>query len=139
MSGLTRLLLPGLLMISVTAFSSPQVPAESVRKQPEAAKAQLADQNLEVGQKVDFIPGFRLKGWKYVDPWHMTVLGDEESPYLVTLQNKCYGLGSKRAFLVVKNSKHDQLARNDEFLIKNYGRNVARCRVKEVHQLDPVN
>ena len=134
-----NIILSGLVIAVGGLMGSEPVQATTWKESNDALEAQLAESGFKQGPVVEFVPGFTLKGWEFVSPWYMTVKGSESSTFLVTLQNKCFGLDLKRSSLIVKNSKSKRLARNDTFLIKNQGMTVAHCKVKEVNQLDPLN
>lgn len=138
MNSMHRFLVRGLLIIAVTVYCCGQLQAESTFKKPELLQSELTALNLKVGQLVKHVPGFTTKGWKYLTPWNIAVAGSESQSYLVTFQNKCYGLHLKRSSLFPTPSVAGQLARNDNILIKNYGQTIAHCKVKEVHQLDQI-
>lgn len=127
----------GLAIIAAAALISNHAFADEMGAKSKNLKTLLAEQNLEMGELVEFVPEFRVNGWTYVEPRHMTVVGAESRRYLVSLQ-KCYGLGLPRAFLIPRLSKSDRLARYDTFLVKNNGMTVAHCDVKDVYELNPL-
>jgi hypothetical protein len=126
------------LLIALTACSSNQVQTGSPQDHPKALQENLADRNLEVGQQVERIPNFSVKGWKYVDDKNLTVMGGDSKTYLVTLQNKCYGLGLSASSLLIKSAGDVQLGRHDTFLVKNKGMTINHCKVETMHELNPI-
>jgi hypothetical protein len=132
-----RLLIASLWLLTVSPAFASQVQSGNSPSQTSAVEV-LASQGFEIGDVVDFVPDFQLKGWKYVDPRYMTVLGAESRRYLVSLQ-KCYGLNLPSSFLIPKTSKSDRLAKNDTFLVKNRGMTVAHCDVKAVYELNKLD
>jgi hypothetical protein len=126
-------------IVSLAIFCSSQLQAQRIGEDKDALRAELAAQGFRIGEVVEHVPDFSIKGWKYLDSWNLSVIGAEDRTYMVTLQNKCYGLSLERTYLLPRQSKRDRLARNDQFLIKNQGRTVAHCKVKEVRQLDPID
>lgn len=133
----TKFLTSGLAIIIGLSFWGHGLADEDMTKKEKALADLLAKENYKIGNLVEYVPDFRVKGWKYVDPRHMTVVGAESRRYLVSLQ-KCYGLSFRQSYLLPKTSKADRLTRHDTFLVKNKGMTVAHCDVKDVYELNPI-
>jgi len=94
----------------------------------------LAEHGYRAGAVVEQVPGFRLDGWKAVDSKHLIVFGDAGQGYLVTLEDRCYGLGGKS--LAVRTRARGVLAARDEFQVKHMGQVADRCPVDTLQRLE---
>ena len=108
---------------------------------PAAQKSSLLDQKLaelgyKKGPKADYIQDFQLNDRTYVNNKSIIVPDGASKPYLVIFWETCQGIATKQ--MDIRNSKvKGRLAKYDRVVTRYETRNLAKCQVKFLYELEP--
>ena len=93
----------------------------------------LAALDYEIGAEASEVADYRIKERIYLDSRHVMIPGDAPLPYLVTLQESCFGLQSNR--IIPRTHTWHVLAPGDILVPTHEGRSVDECVIERIEEL----
>lgn len=96
----------------------------------------LAERYYVMGPAVDRIRNHRLRGWNYVDNYHVIMRVGVRDHYLITLSTHCPGLSiaTRLAFTTTGGS----LTTSDALLVNGPGQMQERCYIRHIDRLERI-
>jgi hypothetical protein len=93
----------------------------------------LNEMDLARDRTVQSIRDYRIRGWRYVDPYHVVLTSGRRENYLVSFMTPCFGLNS--AFAIGFTSTAGGVTEFEDIVVEGPGRRAEVCPIREIVRL----